>query len=37
MQELTNIINICTEYNRIKLINSSITNNIKENIMVILM
>ena len=37
MQELTNIIGICTEYNRIKLINSSCNNNSKENITVILM
>ena len=37
MQELINIIRNCTEYNRIKLINSSCNNNSKENITVILM
>ena len=37
IQELTNIIKICTGYNRIKLSNSSCNDNSKENITVILM
>ena len=37
MQELTNIIEICTEYSSVKLINSNCNNDSKENIMVILM